>query len=361
MGDSAVSSDLEINSYKGTYSVSFYDSLLSDVTLFLGEDRHYLVDSNIAKLYPKQLSPILQHQNTILIDATEENKSLNNIIPIFERLVSQKIRRSHKLLAIGGGVVQDITCFIASTLLRGVPWEFIPTTLLSQADSCIGSKSSINLSNAKNILGTFNPPDKIFICIDFLDSLHKRDILSGMGEILKVHAIDSSVAFDMLAKNYDKAIANQNVLLDYIGGALRIKKAYIEIDEFDCGPRLIFNYGHSFGHAIESATNYAIPHGIAVSMGMDMANRIATLRNLLPEREYLRMHSTLSKNYDDFRNFNIPLDKMVNALLKDKKNTTKNLVLILPVGSDSLISRVEVAPDKPFLTQCKIFLDEMRV
>ena len=135
-------------------------------------------------------------------------------------------------------------------------------------------------------------------------------------------------------------MTDQTVLLRYIRDALRIKQKYIEVDEFDRDIRNIFNYGHSFGHAIESATNFTIPHGIAVTIGMDMANRIAVLRNLLPEEHYHRMHSVLRKNYADFTSTNISVDSLLAALIKDKKNTATKLFLILPLGEDARIERV---------------------
>lgn len=321
---------------------------------------HFLIDANVARLYAKQLQPVLEHQNTVVIDATEENKSIERIIPVFEQLVANSVRRDHTLIAIGGGIIQDITCFIASTLLRGMAWKFVPTTLLAQADSCIGSKSSINLGKTKNILGTFNPPNQIFVCTDFLDTLENKDIRSGIGEILKVHAIDSAAAYDRLAADYDAMQDNRGVLLGYIRQALLIKQRFIEADEFDRGVRNIFNYGHSFGHAIEAATNFGVPHGIAVTMGMDMANRIAVMRGLLPEQHYQRMHPVLHKNYAPFATTHIPLDEMLSALMKDKKNTSSKLVLIFSVGNEAAIQRVEVAPDEAFQSQCQRFLDEMK-
>lgn len=317
---------------------------------------HFLVDANVARLYIHSLHDILAHPNAIIIEATEGNKSLESIIPVFERLVHNKVRRAHILVAIGGGIIQDITCFIASTLLRGLPWRFSPTTLLSQADSCIGSKSSINLGATKNILGTFNPPQKIFVDTGFLDTLEHKEIQSGVGEIIKVHAIDGAASFDRLAADFDRLFTDRAVLLKYIRSALLIKQRFIEEDEFDHGIRNIFNYGHSFGHAIESATGYAVPHGIAVTMGMDMANHIAAARGLLPEAHYRRMRATLHKNYDAYVKTSIPLDAMFSALMKDKKNTSTMLGLIFPMGVDAIIQRVQVSPDDTFRSQCAEFL-----
>lgn len=345
-----------IQSHKGPYTVFLDNAFLSKLEPLFDDTPHFLVDANVARLYPTELEPVLKHPNAVIIEAKEENKSIERVIPVIERLVANKARRDHMLVALGGGIIQDITCFIASTLLRGMRWKFVPTTLLAQADSCIGSKSSINLGSAKNILGTFNPPSEIFVCPGFLDTLEHKDILSGIGEIIKVHAIEGKAAFNKLARDYEALRQSRSALLHYTHAALDIKRKYIEADEFDRGIRNIFNYGHSFGHAIESATDFSIPHGIAVTMGMDMANRIAAFRGLLLEDDYERMHVVLRGNYADYASTPIPVDALVEALMKDKKNTSTKLVLILPVGDEVKIERVQVDADEVFRSQCESVL-----
>lgn len=348
---------LTIQSHEGPYTVSFTDEPLRDPGSLLEGDAHVLLDAKVARLYGSRLGPVVSHSKTILVEATEENKSIDRLIPVMERLVGQQIRRGHTLVAIGGGIVQDIAAFISTVLLRGLRWRFVPTTLLAQADSCIGSKSSINLRDTKNILGTFHPPAEILLCSEFLDTLQERDIRSGIGEILKVHAIDSPGAYDRVAASYDHLASDRQVLLSYVRSALLIKQRYIEIDEFDRGVRNVFNYGHSFGHAIESATDFTVPHGIGVTIGMDVANHLAVARDLLPEHHARRMRPPLQKNYASFAHTKIPLDRFFSALLKDKKNTTTQLVLIFPVGDDARIERVEVIPDDAFRQQCAALLD----
>ena len=354
-----MSEEMVVQSQSGPYTVYFDDRRVPDAARFLEYPSHYLIDAKVAKLYRLDLHPIVAHPNAIIIEATENNKSIENLIPVFERLVANQVRRDHTLVAVGGGIIQDICCFVASTLLRGLAWRFIPTTLLAQADSCIGSKSSINLHDTKNILGTFKAPQDVFIHAGFLDTLESKDIRSGIGEIVKVHAIEGIDAFDRLASDFELLDADRSVLQRYVRSALCIKRRYIEEDEFDRGIRNVFNYGHSFGHAIESATSYGVPHGIAVSIGMDMANYIAAERSLIPREHYRRMHSTLHRNYADFAQVPIPIDAMFSALMKDKKNTSTALGLILPVGQNASIQRVMVVPDEAFRSQCVSFLAEM--
>lgn len=350
---------MEIQSHKGPYRVAFNDDLIANAGQLAADGIHALVDAKIARLYAEPLAAILERPTTILIDAIEENKSLEQLIPVMNRLVANRLRRDQALLAIGGGIIQDITCFIASTMLRGVAWKFVPTTLLAQADSCIGSKSSINLGAAKNILGTFNPPAEIMVDSGFLDTLDPTEIRSGIGEIIKVHAIDGRQSFDTLAAEFDQLTINRTVLERFIASALQIKKRFIEVDEFDRGVRNVFNYGHSFGHAIEAATNFGVPHGIAVTMGMAMANEIAASRGLISADNEARMRGVLRSNYADFADYPIPAEPLRAALMKDKKNTATELVLILPNGPDAAIERVRVAPDTTFVTQCDAALERL--
>ena len=354
-------SSMQIKSEKGIYAVAFDDTKFTKAGSFLEEKSHVIIDSKLVDLYPEVLKDFINHPNVISVEASEHSKAILQVLPVIEKLLNNGARRGHTLVAVGGGVIQDITCFISSILFRGLEWKFIPTTLLSQADSCIGSKSSINLGKTKNILGTFKPPENILICPMFLQTLARSEILSGIGEILKVHTIDGIESFDRVSKDYDKLLHDPLVLLEYIQRALAIKKKYIELDEYDQGIRNIFNYGHSFGHAIESATNFGIPHGIAVTIGMDIANRIAAWKGYIDESHFDRMHDVLKKNYSDFINVDIPLEEFIFSLKKDKKNTSEKLVLILPVGKTAEIQKVEMDCNNNFLDMCSNYFEEILV
>lgn len=342
---------ITIRSYKGEYQVDFADRPVTSADLAGEAPVHVLIDARVAELYAQPLADLLARPTTIRIEATEPNKAIDRIIPVIKRLVAGGIKRDHVLLAIGGGIVQDITCFIASTLMRGIEWRFAPTTLLAQADSCIGSKSSVNLGEAKNILGTFNPPARIVIDPAFLDTLETVDVRSGIGEIIKVHAIAGPQAYDRLAAGFADLTRDRAVLARFMRDALLIKQRYIEEDEFDKGIRNVFNYGHSFGHAIEAATEFGVPHGIAVTMGMAIANHVAAARGLTSIANRDRMGGILAVNIGKFARHPVPLDKMLAALTKDKKNTSTHLVLILPVGEEARIEQVKVAGDDIFHVQ----------
>jgi 3-dehydroquinate synthase len=325
-----VSEKININSHKGEYSVSFIRGNISQLNSELTNNNFYIVDSNVASIYKNQLSRILNSKRVLLIDATEENKSLDKFPAYVTSLVNARVRRGQNLVAIGGGIVQDITCFLASTMMRGLPWIFYPTTLLAQSDSCIGSKSSINSGDVKNILGTFTPPNKVIIDVNFLKTLEDKDIFSGIGEMIKVHAINSPDSFNLISESYDQLMINPTLMENFIYQSLLMKKKLIEIDEFDVGPRNVMNYGHSFGHAIETATNYAIPHGIAVTIGMDLANYLASKLGISSNEHFERMHSVLDKNCKSYRKVIIDVNSLIFALAKDKKNSLTQLRLILP-------------------------------
>lgn len=346
-----MSDEIVIESSQGPYSVNFVSNAFEELVNKPLLKKHFIIDSNIAIIYQEQLKLILQSGSVLIINATESAKTLDSFTSYVESLVDQSIRRDHCLVAIGGGIIQDISSFLATTLLRGVQWEFYPTTLLSQADSCIGSKSSINVGSVKNILGTFCPPRKITIDTELLNTLTNIDIRSGIGEMLKVHAIAGTDFYNQIATSYENLLTDNTVLKKFLIQSLKIKKNIIEVDEFDKGIRNVMNYGHSFGHALETATNFLIPHGIAVTIGMDLANYVAVQLGYVSSVHFDRMHSILMENSTGFHSTKIPLDLFIGALTKDKKNFGNQLSLILP-NSDGTPQRVSVNNSPEFYGYC---------
>jgi 3-dehydroquinate synthase len=346
---------MSIRASKFDYWVEFTDGLPAILQEGPLDDRHFIVDRQVAKLYAGPLERILSGPSVIQIEAVEESKSLEALPGIVDHLVRHGLRRGQTLVAIGGGIIQDITCFLSATMLRGVPWEFVPTTLLAQTDSCIGSKSSINCAGAKNILGTFTPPRIVYLGTGFLDTLSQTEIHSGVGEILKAHAIDGPASFNGVAADYPLLLTDRAVLLKHVRKALAIKKPYVELDEFDQKERLVFNYGHSFGHALEAATEFGIPHGIAVSMGMDLANLVAARLGVGAEEHYRRMHSVLSDNYAEFAATPVPPEKFFTALSKDKKNTGANAVTLILPDKEGRIFRDTYSFDERIKNACGEF------
>lgn len=340
-------SDLVVSSHKGPYAVEFREDPFAELSPLAASGAHFLVDARVAGLYSRELAPVLASPSVLLVEATEENKSIEAMPGFVRHLVSKGLRRGQSLVAIGGGITQDITCFLAATMLRGVPWSFVPTTLLAMADSCVGSKSSINGGGAKNVLGTFTPPKRIVLSAGFLRTLDEKDVRSGVGEMLKVHAIDGPASFGRIAADYPRLFTEPAVMTAYLRRSLEIKKPIVEADEFDQGRRLVMNYGHSFGHALESATAFAVPHGIAVTIGMDLANFVSARLGLGDLSHYRRMRATLARNWRGFESTPVPLEDFLSALAKDKKNSAKALGLILP-DMDGAIRKMEVPADERF-------------
>jgi 3-dehydroquinate synthase len=284
---------------------------------------HFVIDKKVYETLPDELK--LSLFNVVLIEANEQTKSYQGIEPIIVELLQQNLRRDSTLVAIGGGITQDITCFIAATFMRGIKWAFVPTTLLAQADSCIGSKSSINFNSYKNLLGSFTPPNKIIISQQFLETLPDNDFTSGVGEIAKLLII--------AGKNFEFGRVNRTTIFNFTLEALMIKREFIEKDEFDKGIRQILNYGHCIGHGIESATNFVIPHGIAISMGMDVVNRFALNKKLITQERFQHLHNSIAPLYQNFNKVAIQVEKVFYSQTKDKKNTGNKINLVLPVGN----------------------------
>lgn len=341
---------LDIQSHRGAYSVHYHADVRACLAAALNDECHVIADQRVLEIYSADIEPMLDSSRLVVVEASEAAKTIDAMIPVMEQLIENGFRRDQRILAIGGGVVQDITCFIASVMMRGVTWRYVPTTLLAQADSCIGSKSSVNLKVGKNILGTFYPPEVIHVAARFLKTLPLDEIRSGIGEIIKVHAIDGRESYDYLSTRFDRIEEDDVLMEEFISRALLVKKRYIEVDEFDRGPRNIFNLGHSFGHAIETATDYSVPHGIAVTLGMKIAVDFAVALGHTPEETRRRMHPMLRKNARDYLAANIDPMKVFNAMARDKKNTKDGYRIIIPVGDDAKITAISVAPDAKFIS-----------
>lgn len=324
-----------VQSHSHDYAVEFKSLDVADIQA-LGD--YFIVDRNV-------LNHVGDLPNAIVVDATEELKSYAQAACIIELLVDKGLKRNHTLVAIGGGIVQDLTCWIASTYMRGINWNFVPTTLLAQTDSCIGSKSSINFLGYKNLLGTFNAPHRVIICPEFLSTLNKADIQSGKAELIKLLIIGNYPVESI------RTVVDNEVDQQYIQHALTIKRSFIESDEFDTGVRNILNYGHCFGHALESASDYRIPHGIAVAMGMDLANK------LNDELTFNRFHHILKDLYADFLPLNLDTDRVIKAMNQDKKNTTGMANIIVPGPHGLFKNKYKTTAE--FWQQCKDLIESL--
>ncbi len=339
-----MSDKLTVASLTGNYDVTFIENFAEVLNDKYKEDTFFIIDQKLIGLHKDLFSSILNKEYYIHVEAKEQHKTLDYCHYLIQSLIGKSIRKNYTLVALGGGVVQDITGFISSILFRGIRWEFFPTTLLAQADSCVGSKTSINFNEYKNLLGNFYPPSNIYIDVRFLETLPVSEIKSGIGEILHFFMIANSSLLTRLVDHYDELLSSPGLLKGYIVESLNIKKKVIEIDEYDRNERNVFNYGHTFGHAIETVSQYNVSHGQAVTMGMDIANFVSLSLGKLGERDFEYMHKILLKNMPLFYLPTDMIEDYLTALSKDKKNIGKNLVCILSSGLGAM-QKVQIPLD----------------
>jgi len=271
------------------------------------------------------------------LNANEKNKSLPVANKIIEQLLKENFNRSDCLIAFGGGILGDLSAFVSNLTKRGIKFVNIPTTLLAQVDASIGGKTGINSGQGKNLIGTFYQPDFVLSDPLMLKSLPQREIISGYGEILK-HALISDKKFFMwLSKNGKKIIneKNKTILIKAIFKSCKIKSDIVNKDEKEKNLRMILNFGHTFAHGFEATKKFSkeLNHGEAVLLGMLIASDLSNRKKLLHGNELL----LIKKHYESLglftsikKNFKKnEIKKIVNFMKKDKKNTNKNISLIL--------------------------------
>ena len=309
----------------------------------------FVVDENVWNIYRKTLLKDLLEENTIILPINEDQKNLETVQKLYDRLVTHSAKRNLTLISFGGGILQDITGFTASTIYRGINWIYVPTTLLAQADSCIGSKTSLNYRGFKNLVGTFFPPIQIHIYSPFLNSLRDVDFYSGFGEVIKLYLMGGKEHYHKIVRLAPDVLRRDpGALYTAIQESLRIKLRYMEGDEFDAGRRNLLNFGHDFGHALESTSNFTVPHGQAVIFGMLAANCISRGRSLLDrEQEKEIAESLLIPNLLIAPSPNdLEPDAIINAMRKDKKRTSDQLALIMMTGGFDFIKVNDVRVDE---------------
>ena len=318
---------LNIKSQVSDYELGFVDTLESILELMDQDNTITIIDSNVNKLYPT-----LQRQTNIILDSYEVTKTLQGAEILLNVLKDRNANIKTNLIVIGGGILQDLAGFCASIYCRGIDYILVPTTLLAQTDSCVGGKTSINLDSRKNLLGTFYPPRKIIIYTKFLETLTNLDYLSGLGEIYKFHILQDNI------KKFDVERLVEPMILD----GLTYKVDILSRDEFDKGERRFLNYGHTFGHALESISNHKIPHGLGVILGCMIATRIAKklqynvqdYSTIIAKGIYL-IHKSKLKLQPEWFN----MRNLLTIVKSDKKSTGK-LTMVL-VDSKPFLEVVE--------------------
>lgn len=331
-----------------TYTVHMEKDIGFFAKLKLQKNTFFAIDRVIYDLYHEQLFSDIPLGKVFLIDAIETNKTIETALALCEVMTDIPAKRNAHLISMGGGIVQDITGFAANILYRGILWTYIPTTLLAACDSCIGGKTSLNYKKFKNLFGTFFPPDDIYIASDFFKTLSDRDFKSGLGEVVKFNIMSGPEGLTRIEQKIDALVARDQASLDkFVERSLSFKRPFIEADEFDRGVRVHLNFAHTFGHAFETVSNYFIPHGTAVAMGMLVANRISLKRGLLAEDIVTRTEAVLRKIIrQELVPDKIDMDQVINVIRKDKKQTSNDLTGVLLHDDMQLKIYRDLEPDE---------------
>ncbi len=296
-----------------------------------------VTDDNVKPLYADTLVSALNDSGIeaklVCVDAGEKSKSLSVLERLYSEMLEFKLTRSDLIVALGGGVVGDLTGFAAATLLRGIPFVQIPTTLLAQVDSSVGGKVAVNLPQGKNLVGAFYQPKLVIIDTDCLKSLKPETFADGMAEVIKYGAISDADLFDNLENIKD----NQELFAkipEIVYTCCDIKRQIVEDDERDTGGRMVLNFGHTFGHAIEKKYGFGgYTHGMAVAVGMVMAAKRGVADGITPNGTAERMEKILQK-YDLPVSAEISQNELLLAVGVDKKGAGDkiNLILLEKIG-----------------------------
>lgn len=289
-------------------------------TLFIITDKN--VEKHYAALFPK--APFFS------VKPGESSKQLGYIESIYRWLLENNADRNSFILGIGGGVVCDIAGFVASTYMRGVEFGFVSTTLLSQVDASVGGKNGVDLDGYKNIIGTFNQPRFVICDTRLLKTLPHEELVNGFAEMVK-HALISDIKlFEQLENDYTNLLhLNQTVVSRHVYESIKVKASIVTADERESGTRKLLNFGHTWGHAVETLTG--ISHGKAVSIGMEFASRLSIENGLISNWEYLRVINLL-QSFGLPTCMNIEPSKVFNALVKDKKRNANSIDFVLLKG-----------------------------
>ena len=340
---------LKIKTRTQEYPIIIGSKLVSNISKICKNNKLKLkncllvIDKNISKKIILQIKKSLKTQNTHIYfyNANEVNKNLNNVNKILDILLKKNFSRDDSLISVGGGITGDICGFAASLFKRGLKFINVPTTLLSQVDSSIGGKTGVNTEYGKNLIGSFYQPNLVIADIQFLKTLPQREVICGYAEILKHSIIADRKFFNFLDKNNKEILNLSSPFIEKaIYQSCKIKKQVVEKDEKESGLRKILNFGHTFAHAYEATLGYSkkLNHGEAVILGMKTALNFSLQINLLNKAHYNSiinhfLKTKLPSSINKFFKLG-DLNRIVSFMLKDKKNNSDkiNLVLLRKIG-----------------------------
>ena len=331
--------NLFVNLDKNSYDISFHEDFLSlpfvlesinaPKKLFL------ITDSNVEKLYLGEVLCVLEKSGFetgyFSFNAGEENKNLTTIEAMISSMIKFGMDRKSCILALGGGVVGDMAGFASSIYMRGIDFVQIPTTLLSQSDSSVGGKTGVDFDGYKNIIGAFHQPKHVYINVSTLKTLPEREIISGLGEVIK-HGIIKDKEFFLFLENNRELIKSLSLdtLINMTKTNCTIKADIVSKDEKESSVRAYLNFGHTVGHAIESLSEFKLSHGESVGLGMISASYISYKRGYIDECDFERILNVLESYGFKTKTEISDYDKVISIMMKDKKNSNGKIRFILP-------------------------------
>lgn len=293
-----------------------------------------VTDSNVEKLYAKELKELLTGKCRKVVvysfPAGEASKTLDTIKEIYRFLIEEGFDRKDMLLALGGGVVGDMTGYAAATYLRGIDYVQIPTTLLAQTDSSIGGKTGVDFDGYKNMVGAFKMPRLVYMNLAVLKTLDDRQFFAGFAEVMKHGLIKDDSFYEWLISNmYEICERDMNTLEEMVMRSCTIKKLVVEKDPTEQGDRALLNFGHTIGHAIEKAKNFELYHGECVALGVVAAAYISWKKELLSMEEYYEIRDMFVPFYLPITVENIEPEQIVELTKSDKKMEDGKLKFVL--------------------------------
>ncbi len=328
-----------------SYEICIGEGILDRVGMILARnswaERYVIItDTRIDALHGERVQQALEKADLrvkrLTVPPGEAAKEIPTVLDIAGRLTGLGADRSTALIALGGGVIGDMTGFVASIYMRGIPFIQIPTTLLAQVDSGIGGKTGVDTDAGKNLLGTFHQPKGVFIDLAFLGTLPADQFRSGLAEVVKYGVIDSPEILGELEAAVERAGLRETPFLERIvTTACRIKKEFVELDERDRGVRRVLNFGHTVGHAVEAASGYALSHGESVAIGMVAAASLSEQLLSLPADDRRRIAALIrALGLPDRIPANLDPEEIRSRIARDKKKKgdTVHFVLLKKLG-----------------------------
>ncbi|MBC7196650.1 MAG: 3-dehydroquinate synthase [Deferribacterales bacterium] len=325
------------NSYEILIGSDFIKGILAD---FDPNATFYVIDKNVFNLYPF----LRELKNKYIFETSEKSKNINSVAEILNFLKNSNCLRDSKLVAVGGGIIGDVAGFAASIFMRGIDYYQVPTTLLSMVDSSVGGKTGVNLGDTKNLVGSFYQPKAVYIDMKFLNTLSFEEYKNGLAEVIKYAVMFDESFYNMLIENYAEVEQRGNILQDIILKCCQIKADVVKEDEKEKGRRMLLNFGHTFGHAIEVDSEHKIKHGFAVATGMYLETLFGQFMKQVDSDVTDKIRIILERYGFELNYKYLDEEKFIGAIAMDKKARQSGVVLALTqkVGSGMLLKGVEL-------------------